>query len=118
MTNFFREVPREVEEAAALDGASHWRVLFSVDLPTLTGALAVLTLFSAVDHWNAWFDGLIMMTDVTKIPLQTLLRGFLGGSSSPITAAQITVATLPVILLYPLLQRYFLGRLTLGTLGA
>jgi len=130
MMNFFREVPREIEESAVIDGASHWRILWHVYLPMSTPALATLTLFAAVYHWNAWFDGLVLMTDVAKYPLQTFLRtvvvignvsdvvrdpsDFAEFSNRSVQAAQILVTTLPILVVYPFLQRYFIAGIKLG----
>ena len=69
MMNFFRDIPKELEEAAIIDGASQWRVLWDVFLPVSLPSLATLTLFAAVNHWNAWFDGMILMLDPRKYPL-------------------------------------------------
>ncbi|MYD39782.1 MAG: carbohydrate ABC transporter permease, partial [Chloroflexi bacterium] len=74
MMNFFRAVPKELEESAVIDGASHWRVLWHIYIPLSLPAIATLTLLSAVGHWNAWFDGLIYMTDAANYPMQTFLR--------------------------------------------
>lgn len=130
MMNFFREIPKELEEAAVIDGASHWRILWNVYLPLSSAALATLTLFAAVGHWNAWFDGLVLMTDASKYPLQTFLRtvviqldltqvlrdpsDFAHFSDRSLRAAQIFVTTLPILLVYPFLQRYFVAGLRLG----
>ena len=130
MMNFFRRVPKEIEEAAIIDGASYWRVLFNVFLPISLPALATLTLFGAVGHWNAWFDGLILIADRNKIPLQTFLRtivirldmnelmrkpeDFALFSDRSLRAAQTLVTVVPILLLYPFLQRYFIHGLSLG----
>ena len=74
MMNFFRGVPKELEESAFIDGASHWQVLWHIYIPLSLPAIATLTLLSAVNHWNAWFDALIYMTDVSNYPMQTYLR--------------------------------------------
>jgi len=132
LMNFFREVPRELEESAVIDGASHWRILWHIYLPMSTAALATLTLFAAVYHWNAWFDGLVLMTDVAKYPLQTFLRtvvvignlsdvvrdpsDFAEFSNRSVQAAQILVTTLPILVVYPFLQRYFIAGIKLGAL--
>lgn len=63
MTNFFKEMPSEIEEAAFIDGASHWQNLWFVVLPMSVPVIAALSLFTAVGHWNAWFDGMILMSD-------------------------------------------------------
>ncbi|HEY3109077.1 MAG TPA: carbohydrate ABC transporter permease [Chloroflexota bacterium] len=132
MMNFFREIPRELEEAAVIDGASHWQILGRVYIPLSMAPLATLTLFAAVFHWNAWFDALVLMTDSTKYPLQTFLRtiiisqdifqivrdpsDYYAFSDRSIKAAQIFVTTLPILAVYPLLQRYFIAGIRLGAI--
>lgn len=130
MMNFFRDVPKELEESAVIDGASHWRVLWYIYLPLSLPAIATLTLFSAVNHWNAWFDGLIYMTDTANYPMQTFLRTVVVEldltnigidprdlqrlSDRAIRGAQIIVATVPILIVYPFLQRYFISGIKLG----
>jgi putative aldouronate transport system permease protein len=131
MINFFRRLPRELSEAAEVDGASHWFILLRIYLPLSLPALATLGLFSAVFHWNSWFDGLIFMNREVNYPLQSYLKTFLTGSqisrlqnnpalyqqisNGALRAAQIIVATVPILLVYPFLQRYFVTGLTLGS---
>ena len=74
LVQFIRSLPKELDEAAIIDGASHWRILWNVYLPLSLPALATLTLFAAVGHWNSWFDGMILMTHPEGRPLQTILR--------------------------------------------
>ncbi len=130
MMNFFRDVPKELEESAVIDGASHWRVLWHIYLPLSLPAIATLTLLAAVNHWNAWFDGLIYMTDSANYPMQTFLRTVVVEldltqvgvnplelqrlSDRAIRGAQIIVATVPILLVYPFLQRYFISGIKLG----
>jgi len=130
MMNFFRRVPKEIEEAAIIDGASYWQVLYHVFLPISIPALATLTLFGAVGHWNAWFDGLVLIADRNKIPLQTFLRtivirmdmnelmrkpeDFGLYSDRSLRAAQTLVTVVPILILYPFMQRYFIHGITLG----
>ncbi len=130
LMNFFSAIPRELEEAAVIDGANHWQVLYHVYLPLSGAALATLTLFAAVFHWNAWFDGLVLMTQSSNYPLQTFLytvvvnldltqilrdpSDFQLFSDQSIRAAQVMVTTLPILLLYPFLQRYFIAGIKLG----
>lgn len=134
MLNFFRQLPKEMEEAAYIDGAGHWRTLVGIFIPCSLPSIATLTLFSVVNHWNAWFDGLIYMHDAYKYPLQSYLQTVIVGldvtsgnfdpndverikelSSRTITAAQIIIATLPVLIVYPFLQKYFVAGITLGS---
>ena len=132
MMNFFRAVPKELEESALIDGASHWRVLWHIYIPLSLPAIATLTLLSAVNHWNAWFDGLIYMTDAANYPMQTFLRTIVVEldltnvgidprdlqrlSDRAIRGAQIVVATVPILLVYPFLQRYFISGIRLGAI--
>jgi putative aldouronate transport system permease protein len=74
MANSFSSIPKELEEAAAMDGAGHWTVLFRILLPLSLPVLATLTLFVTVAHWNSWFDGLILMNSPDKYPLQSYLQ--------------------------------------------
>lgn len=131
MMNFFRDLPKEIEEAALIDGASHWQILYYIFLPLSLPALATLALFSAVGHWNAWFDGAIYMTKAENYPLQTFLRTIvvqldlsrLGVdprdlaqlSNRSVKAAQIIVTIIPILLIYPFLQRYFISGIRLGS---
>jgi putative aldouronate transport system permease protein len=130
MMNFFRDVPIELEEAATIDGASHWRILRHVYLPISLPALATMTLFSAVGHWNSWFDGMILMTKNTLYPLQTFLRTVVVEmdltllsmnledlrvlSDRSAKAATIFVSTIPILVVYPFVQRYFITGIRLG----
>jgi len=130
LMNFFRELPRELEEAAIIDGASYWDTLFHVYLPLSVPALATLTLFAAVGHWNAWFDGMVLMTKNENYPIMTFLRTVVidlnlqvlsvnpedlyNLSDRSIRAANIVVATLPILMAYPFLQRYFIHGIRLG----
>ena len=130
MMNFFRDVPKELEESALIDGASHWKVLWYIYIPMSLPAIATLTLFASVNHWNAWFDGLIYMTDTANYPMQTFLRSVVVEldltkvginpqdlqrlSDRAIRGAQIVVATVPILIVYPFLQRYFIAGIKLG----
>ncbi|MBN1978675.1 MAG: carbohydrate ABC transporter permease [Anaerolineae bacterium] len=133
MMNFFREIPEELDDAARIDGASHWRRLFNIYMPLSLPAIATLTLFSVVFHWNSWFDGMVLIYDVTKLPLQTFLRSvvigldtsnlslqagssqFLLYSDRSIRAASIFLSIVPVLILYPILQGYFVTGIKLGS---
>jgi putative aldouronate transport system permease protein len=130
MMNFFRGIPRDLEEAAYIDGAGHVRVLFQIFFPISLPSFATLTLFSLVGHWNAWFDGMIYMTNVAKYPLATFLRALIVNSDyskvgmnpadlkhlseRSLKAAQIFIGSVPILLVYPFLQRYFIQGATLG----
>jgi putative aldouronate transport system permease protein len=130
LMNFFREIPKEMEEAAIIDGASYWGTLIYIYLPLSVPALATLTLFAAVGHWNAWFDGMILIMDNAKYPIMTFLRTVVVDmnmqvlsinmediynlSDRSIRAANIVVATIPILIVYPFLQRYFIHGIRLG----
>ncbi|WP_440111505.1 carbohydrate ABC transporter permease [Paenibacillus sp. QZ-Y1] len=130
LLNFFRNVPRELEEAAFIDGAGYFRTLISVYLPVSMPAIATLSLFSMVGHWNAWFDGLIFMTDHEKYPLATFLQTIIvqqdfskvsvrpedleNISQRTVKAAQIFIGMAPILIVYPLLQRFFVKGIVLG----
>ena len=79
MLNFFRQVPKELQDAAEIDGAGKWRVLWQVYVPVSLPAIATITLFSGVFHWNSWFDGLIYANHPRRYPVQTYLQILLRG---------------------------------------
>lgn len=133
LMNFFRALPKELEEAAYIDGAGHMRAMFSIVLPVSMPVLATVLLFFIVNHWNAWFDGLIYMNSPEKYPLQTYLqtqvvsrdlmameslrdvRQISGISDRTGKAAQIFLAAVPVLLVYPFLQKYFTTGIVMGS---
>ena len=130
MMNFFRAVPKDLEEAALLDGAGHFRTLILVYLPVSMPAIATISLFTMVSHWNSWFDGLLYISDYRKYPLSTFLQTIIvqqdfnkinadvnelqNISQRTVKAAQIFIGMLPIILVYPFLQRYFVKGIILG----
>lgn len=132
LMNFFRELPKEIEEAAYIDGASHWTLLLKIFIPLSKPALATITLFILVHHWNSWFDGLIYMNSPANYPLQSYLRTIVISvdtsllsstellnmrdiSDRTFKAAQVFLAALPVLMVYPFLQKYFMKGLVLGS---
>lgn len=133
MRNFFWSVPHELEDAAKIDGASDWQVLIQIVLPLSKAALATIGLFYAVGHWNEFFGALFYISDNSKLPLQILLRsiiiennfqnmgsmgqfGAVAQIMSPenIKAATVLYAIVPILIVYPLLQRYFVAGIKLG----
>ncbi|MGI6379275.1 MAG: carbohydrate ABC transporter permease [Anaerolineae bacterium] len=132
MANFFRDVPTELEEAAIVDGASQWRIFASIYLPLSIPAVATMTLLSAVFHWNSWFDGMVLMTNRSRYPLMTYVREVVIQfeamrqaadtqaleqiGTRGFKAALIVVATLPILCVYPFLQRYFVTGMRLGAI--
>lgn len=132
MLNFFRQVPTALEEAALIDGASHLRTLVQIYLPVSLPAIATITLFCIVNHWNAWFDGMIYITTPSRVPMQTYLRSILIDmnvadmsaddyelyamlANRTVKCSQIIVATIPILCVYPFLQRYFVSGIVLGS---
>lgn len=130
MQNFMKELPEEISEAAYIDGAGHWRNLFMVILPLSKASLATLTLFCAVNHWNSWFDGMLYLNTASKYPLQTYLQTLLikidlnlvavddlvqNVSQNSSKAAQIFVAMVPILAVYPFLQKYFTQGIVMGS---
>jgi putative aldouronate transport system permease protein len=128
LLNFFRTVPKELEEAAFMDGAGYLRSFFSVYLPISLPAIATIALFTMVGHWNAYFDGLIYMKEAEKLPLASFMQtvivandmtGFdvsvvVNKSQRTIKAAQIFIGALPILLVYPFLQRFFVKGVVIG----
>ncbi|MFD2612488.1 carbohydrate ABC transporter permease [Paenibacillus gansuensis] len=131
LLNFFRQLPKELEESAFMDGANHLVSLIRIYVPLSMPAIATLTLFSVVGHWNSWFDGLIYMKSPAHYPLQTYLQILLEQTKNAITldgakqisevakrslySAQIFIAMLPIVLVYPFLQKYFVKGIVLGS---
>jgi putative aldouronate transport system permease protein len=132
LLNFFRGLPKELEEAAFMDGAGHWTTLWKVYVPLSAPALATITLFTMVFHWNSWFDGLIFMNSPENYPLQSYLQtvviqqNFTSASLETIAelskisdrtfkSAQIFLGSLPILLVYPFLQRFFMSGIVLGS---
>jgi putative aldouronate transport system permease protein len=134
LMNFIRGLPEELEEAAKIDGANDIRILLNIVIPLSKPALATVALFCIVGHWNNWFGGIIYMSDTTKYPLQTymqsMLKNFeammkLSGTDYALLlanmnaqtgrAAQLFLGAIPIMLVYPFLQKYFTTGLTLGS---
>ncbi|GIP16117.1 protein LplC [Paenibacillus montaniterrae] len=130
MMNFYRGLPKELEEAAYLDGAGQFKTLMLVYIPLSLPAIATLSLFTMVFHWNAWFDGMIYMSDIKNYPLASLLQTIIvqqdfskinvdasmleNVSQRTVRAAQIFIGALPILLVYPFLQRFFVKGLVIG----
>lgn len=136
MMNFFRGVPEEIEDAAVMDGASQMQILFKIYLPICLPALATIILFAAVANWNCWMDGYMYMNTPDKYPLQTYLATILMESKinmetmmtpeqlarmarisdKNIEAAQILLAALPIMCVYPFLQKYYTKSIVTGSI--
>lgn len=130
--NYFRSIPRELEEAAFMDGAGHWSILWKVFLPISAPTLATIILFSIVGHWNSWFDGLILMNSPEKYPLQSYMQTLIINRDPKMLterdlallkviderttkSAQIFVAMIPIMCVYPFLQKYFTTGIVIGS---
>ena len=137
LMNFFRGIPRDIEEAALLDRAGQFTILFKIYIPLSMPSIATIVLFTAVGQWNSWFDGIMFMNDPSLYPLQSYLytmivssdptkqSGFtltpeqlealknIGGKN--LQAAQIFLGVLPIALVFPFLQRYFVKGITVGS---
>lgn len=132
MRNFFQELPEELEEAALIEGASVYRILFTIVVPLSTPVLAAITLFYAVGHWNDFFQCLIYIESRSKIVLQLLLREIVMQSRlreylpeefeavSPthetVKSATVFIATLPILMVYPFMQKYFVKGVMIGSI--
>jgi len=132
LLNFFRSVPRDLEEAAIVDGAGQLKILARIYLPISLPAIATILLFTLVGHWNSWFDGILYMnspshyplqsylyTLVTKINIEAISTEDLGAlnrlSEKTLRSAQIFLGALPIMVVYPFLQRYFIKGITVGS---
>lgn len=134
MMNFIRGLPEEIEDAAMIDGAGVFQVLIFILLPLLTPSLATVGLFSIVGHWNDWFGGLIYIQNTKMYPLQTYLQTLVRNFEELIRmsqgdyalllsmmnartgrAAQLFLGALPVLMVYPFIQKYFTTGLVLGS---
>lgn len=133
MRTSFQGIPVSLEESAKLDGANDFTVLFRIVLPLSMPVVAVMILFYGVSHWNGWFNALIYLRTRELYPLQLILREILitnstesmmtgvgGGDKMPIGEtikyATIIVATIPILLLYPFLQKYFVKGVMIGAI--
>lgn len=137
MRNFFWNLPPELEESAFIDGASHFQVFWHIVLPLSKPVMATVGLFYAAAHWNDYFTGLVYLNDSSKWPLQVVLRsivintnmlnmGSSGNGRSDLTqlqvspenikAATIIFALVPILFVYPFVQRYFVKGILLGSI--
>jgi putative aldouronate transport system permease protein len=132
LMNFFRNMPKELTEAAYMDGAGPWYMLLKIFLPLSLPSLATVTLFSVVGHWNAFFDGMIFMRNMEYYPLQTYIQQLVVQlniseidssqqemlskiSDKTLNAAKIVVSMVPILVVYPFLQKYFIHGIMLGS---
>ncbi len=133
LRNGFQQVPTAVIESVQVDGGSDWRILFQFVMPLSLPTMAAVALFYAVGHWNAWFDSVLYMADTSKYTMQVVLRAVsynaavakeMGAAVSEMMEQQLTpeavinatlvLTTIPIVCIYPFLQKYFIKGITLG----
>lgn len=134
LMNFYKGIPNSLEEAARVDGAKPMTILFRIVVPLALPALATITLFSIVFHWNSFFDGKIYINTASKVPLQTYIQTLtvqldpqamsnmspdeiirkLEVSNITFNSAKAFVSMIPILLIYPFLQKYFVTGIVMG----
>lgn len=133
LMNYFKGLPSELEEAARIDGASPMHIMWKIYVPLAMPCIATIALFTFVGHWNSWFDGAIYINSWEKLPLQTYIQQIVMESNvnsglSPeelamlaqvsgksFNAAKVFVTMLPLMLVYPFVQRHFVKGIVLGS---
>ncbi|MBQ9300241.1 MAG: carbohydrate ABC transporter permease [Clostridia bacterium] len=133
MMNFMKEIPDSISESAFLDGAGHFTTLTRIILPLCKPSIATVSLFIIMAHWNAWFDGMIYITNMALKPLQTYLRSIVivdasvgdsnvylediiaNATKDGANGAKIFLAMAPILCVYPFLQKYFAKGLVRGS---
>ncbi|MDR2103145.1 MAG: carbohydrate ABC transporter permease [Treponema sp.] len=135
MYNYFRSLPESLMESARLDGASEWRILFNIVIPLSLPIVATLTLFYTVDKWNEWFGAMIYIRKSTLQPLQLVLRSIVFDSitvtqnasamvmierpfTMGIKMAAVVITMLPIMCIYPFLQKHFAKGVMVGAIKA
>jgi len=136
MKNFFKELPLSLEESAKIDGARDFTVLLRIIIPTSKPIIAAISLFYAVDRWNEWWNAMLFINDAHKYPLQLVLRNAIVNVSTMINGtsmlekmqkmgnsyaesvqnAIIVIAAVPILLVYPFVQKYFASGIMIGSI--
>lgn len=135
MMNFLRNLPKEMEEAALIDGASQWKILWKIQLPLSKACVATIFMFSLVYHWNSWYDGMIYFNTTKGQPMATYLHNVVVNntlelmaavdfetlqelmklSTQTTNAAQLILAMLPILIVYPFMRKYFSQGIVMGS---
>jgi len=131
LMNFFRNEPKAVKEAALIDGVGQLQMMTRICIPLAKPAIATVALFSIVTHWNSFFDGMLLMNTPAKVPLQTYIQSLmintadiskltsdqlvLQMSQKTFNAGKIVISTVPILVIYPFMQKYFVTGITLGS---
>ena len=132
LRSYFSSIPESLVESVFIDGGGHMTVLFKIFIPLSLPAMAVMVLYYGVGHWNSWFNANLYLQEKAKWPLQLVLRNVLiegsnldlGGTvvadyemlAKSMKAAMVIVTTLPILAIYPFLQKYFVGGMMIGSL--
>lgn len=134
LCSYFKSIPDSLEDSVRIDGGGHFTMLFRIVLPLSKPAMAVMFLYYGVGHWNSWFNAMIYLRDEKLYPLQLILRNVLVEGSAlntnsasvsamnyeemerSVKAAMVVVSTVPFLLIYPFMQKYFQGGLMVGSL--
>ena len=131
LKSFFEAVPKSLEESARIDGATQWQIMTKIYIPLSTSALTTVSLFYAVSRWNGYFWTMILLTDDSKVPLQVFLKKLIvekdmaGEAAQMITQSSLTspqsiiyavivLSILPILVIYPFIQKFFKKGVTLG----
>lgn len=133
MRTFVNNIPFALIESAKLDGAGEWRIYFTIIIPLLKSGLATIGLFLALGYWNDWYNAMLYMNDEAKYPLQYMLYSVQQQTqalariaaqagiqvanlpSNSLKMAMAVVATGPIIIVYPFVQKYFISGITIGS---
>ncbi len=138
MRTYFKTIPDSMEESAKIDGAGQMTIFFKIMLPLSAPIIATIGLFAAVFHWNQWFDASLYVTDINLKPLQTILTGIINSQQyqevlaqagagatqldsmkivnvRSISTATIIVSVLPIVIIYPFIQKYFVKGIMIGS---
>ena len=131
LMNFFRNQPKAIKESAKIDGNNQIQMMSLICVPLAKPAIATVTLFSIVGHWNNFFDGMLLINTPSKVPLQTYIQSLVINMSDTsklsteqlinmmsqrtFNSAKVVIATVPILIIYPFMQKYFVTGITLGS---